>query len=521
MSTKVKEALFELIKSLSKSEKRYFKLLSSRHTIGDENNYVKLFDFIDKQTAYDEDAIFIEFKDEAFLHRFSITKKRLYNHVLSALDAFHATNSVDAQLFKMLHSADILFNKSLYDQCARVLRSAEKLAEKNKRYTLLAEISRKNKRLVENNAYSTFTHEDFESIAKNDEFIWQEVNCYNLLWKVKSDLFVHLSRKGKARNQEECAAFDAIIQQIPQNLIVSEEIFDNYYLYHHIYSAYYFSIGNLHSSFSHIKLNLANFEKTDQAIPQNLNTYFSLLTNGIYVAEKLGLINESKRLLVDLKAIPSKFNSVMNEDMEIKLFASTYSIELSLLTNNGDFKKAEQLFPIIENGLLKFGDKISSVRRAFIVFKMATVQLGSGNFSLALKYVNRILNDSELDVSEDILSFTHLLDLLIHLDMKHEQLLPYALKNTQRFLKSRNRLYSFEKAFLHFVSKRIKCTNELDAEILWEELHTELSSIKDDTFEGVALEYFDFRTWSESKFKKQAFVELIKRKELNRLKHAN
>lgn len=143
MSTKVKEALFELIKSLSKSEKRYFKLLSSRHTIGDENNYVKLFDFIDKQTAYDEDAIFIEFKDEAFLHRFSITKKRLYDHVLSALDAFHATNSVDAQLFKMLHSADILFNKSLYDQCARVLRSAEKLAEKNKRYTLLAEISQK------------------------------------------------------------------------------------------------------------------------------------------------------------------------------------------------------------------------------------------------------------------------------------------------------------------------------------------------------------------------------------------
>ena len=62
MSTKVKEALFELIKSLSKSEKRYFKLLSSRHTIGDENNYVKLFDFIDKQTTYDEGVIFKEFK---------------------------------------------------------------------------------------------------------------------------------------------------------------------------------------------------------------------------------------------------------------------------------------------------------------------------------------------------------------------------------------------------------------------------------------------------------------------------
>ena len=521
MSTKVKEALFELIKSLSKSEKRYFKLLSSRHTIGDENNYVKLFDFIDKQTAYDEEAIFNEFKNEAFLHRFSITKKRLYDHVLSALDAYHSTNSVDAQLFKMMHSADILFNKSLYDQCARILRSAEKLAEKNNRFTLLAEISRKNKRLVENNAYSNYSHSDFEAIEKSDAVILETITCYNLLWKVKSDLFVHLSRKGKARNQEECEAFDSIIKQLPQNLIVSEGVFDNYYLYHHIYSAYYFSIGNFLKCFSHIKLNLENFEKNELAIEQNLNTYFSLLTNGIYVSEKLGLINESKRLLLALKAIPSKFASVMNEDMEIKLFASTCSIELSLLTNNGDLKKAELLFPIIENGLLKFGDKISSVRRAFIVFKMASIQLGLGNFSVALKMINRILNDSDLDESEDILSFTHLLDLLIHLDLKHEQLLPYALKNTQRFLKSRNRLYSFEKAFLQFVSKRIKCKNELDAEILWEELHSELSAIKDDTFEGVALEYFDFRTWAESKFKKQAFVELIKRKELNRLKHAN
>jgi len=217
----------------------------------------------------------------------------------------------------------------------------------------------------------------------------------------------------------------------------------------------------------------------------------------------------------------SKFNTVMTEDMQIKLFASTTSIELSLLTNNGDFKKAEQLFPLIENGLLKFGDKISPVRRSFIVFKMATIQLGLGNFSLALKMINRILNDSDLDESEDILSFTHLLDLLIHLDMKHEQLLPYALKNTQRFLKSRNRLYSFEKAFLQFVSKRIKCSNELDAEVLWEELHEELSAIKDDTFEGIALEYFDFRTWAESKFKKQTFIDLIRRNELTRVKHAN
>ena len=67
MSTKVKEGLFELIKSLSKSEKRYFKLISSRHTIGDENNYVRLFDYIAKQDEYNEEDYYrltISFKVE-------------------------------------------------------------------------------------------------------------------------------------------------------------------------------------------------------------------------------------------------------------------------------------------------------------------------------------------------------------------------------------------------------------------------------------------------------------------------
>jgi hypothetical protein len=117
-----------------------------------------------------------------------------------------------------------------------------------------------------------------------------------------------------------------------------------------------------------------------------------------------------------------------------------------------------------------------------------------------------------LDESEDILSYTHILDLLVHLEMKHDQLMPYALKNTQRFLKSRNRLYTFEKVFLQFVSKRIKCSNALDAQVLWEELYQDLADIKEDSFEGLAMEYFDFMTWAESKFKKRPFTAILKEK---------
>ena len=83
MSNKVNQALYDLVQSMTKSEKRYFKLISTRHTIGEENNYIRIFDYLDKSSAYNEDDLFKYFKNESFLNRFSITKKRLYKQYVS------------------------------------------------------------------------------------------------------------------------------------------------------------------------------------------------------------------------------------------------------------------------------------------------------------------------------------------------------------------------------------------------------------------------------------------------------
>lgn len=47
--------LFNLIKSLTKSEKRYFKLTSTLQS--GEKNYLRLFEAIENQKVYDEEEI--------------------------------------------------------------------------------------------------------------------------------------------------------------------------------------------------------------------------------------------------------------------------------------------------------------------------------------------------------------------------------------------------------------------------------------------------------------------------------
>ena len=70
--------------------------------IGDQNNYLVLFDAIDRQSEYDEVKLLNKFRNEPFVKRFSIAKSRMYNAILKSLDAYHANSSVEAQLKRQL-----------------------------------------------------------------------------------------------------------------------------------------------------------------------------------------------------------------------------------------------------------------------------------------------------------------------------------------------------------------------------------------------------------------------------------
>lgn len=512
MSKKSVDQLFELIKSLTKSEKRYFKLISSRHTIGDENNYIVLFDYLDKLDDYDEKELILHFKGEAFLNNFSITKRRLYDHILNALDAFHQGSSIDAQLYKSIHSADILYNKSLYEQCGKILRSAEKLARKHERFAILLEISKRKKKLLENIGYAHVELQEMAEIVENEKTYIDHLFSYSTLWTLKSELFMELSRRGVSRTDDSETnfkqIFDALNKEIKSNDLSSESM----YLAYHAKSAYHYAVHDFEACLIDLQKNMELFQANPVFLAEHPNSYFSVLTNAIFVNEKLGKFNDAKALLQTLKQFPRTSGIDLSEDLQIKLFSSTSSIELSSCLLRGDFSAALELIPMVERGLTLYQDKISPQRRAFLAFKCGTVALGAQKYSEALKWINQVLNDSKLDASDDILAFTHILDLIIHIELKNDKLLPYALKSTERFLKSRNILHNFEKVMLRFVNKLVKTNNVFESEKHWENLYEELVSLKRDSHQNVGLDYFDFESWAKSKIKRQSFEEIIRSK---------
>ncbi|HHG85707.1 MAG TPA: hypothetical protein ENJ82_13245, partial [Bacteroidetes bacterium] len=54
---KTQDDLYQLVTSLSRAEKRYFKIYANRHVIGKQNKYVMLFDLLDRQKSYDANLL--------------------------------------------------------------------------------------------------------------------------------------------------------------------------------------------------------------------------------------------------------------------------------------------------------------------------------------------------------------------------------------------------------------------------------------------------------------------------------
>ena len=71
--------LHRLISSMTKSEKRHFKIYSNRHVKGNENNYVRLFDLVEKQKKYDEEKIKKALHGSTFVKRLDVVKRYLFD----------------------------------------------------------------------------------------------------------------------------------------------------------------------------------------------------------------------------------------------------------------------------------------------------------------------------------------------------------------------------------------------------------------------------------------------------------
>lgn len=137
MNTK-NDILFDLIKSLTKTEKRFIKLTAQFHQ-GDKS-YLKLFNAIESQKEYDESVLLKQFKNEQFIKQIGVVKNYLQNFILKQLRSYHSESKASIVCKNLLIDVEILYWKSQFKLATRLLKKTKKMAEKYHFFLIIEEV---------------------------------------------------------------------------------------------------------------------------------------------------------------------------------------------------------------------------------------------------------------------------------------------------------------------------------------------------------------------------------------------
>jgi len=500
--------LFELIKSLSKSEKRFFKLSSSLQS--GEKNYLKIFDAIDKQKDYDEEAIKKQFAKETFIKHFPSEKNHLYKLILKSLRAYHSDNSISSQLKQEIKNIEILYKKALFKECNKFLTRAKKIALQNEKFYYLFELISWEKQLLEEAYEAGEFDKDLDALIQEEQEVIEKLRNlaeYHILYSRVNYVF---RSGGYARNEEQKHTVD----EIAENYLIKGK---NTALSTRAATICYYIKGlcdstrlDYESSFIHF-LRVKEILDNNPLIRKDLSKrYVRTLSNLLFCYIDSQNYDKSFELIEKMRVI-HKTPGFNTTDVKVQIFTSSYIAQLLIYDQMGEYEKGLAIVDDIVNGIEEYGAKINKEQEVVFYYNLAYTYFGAGQYNKALFWINKVMNDNEQELRQDIYSFARLFNLVIHFELGNLDLLEYIIKSTMRYLSKRQKTYQTESTVMRGLRKLARITDEEEQNTLFLKLQTELEEGFKDSNERVILEYFDFNSWITSHVTNDTFAEVKKK----------
>lgn len=434
--------LFDLIKSLNKSEKRYFKLFTGLQE--GNKNYLDLFNAVEKQDVYDEKNIKEQLKNHPVCNRLAIEKFKLYELILKCLRNYYASQGIDTILSNMLKDIDILYEKNLLTECERRIKQAKKIASNADKPVFMAEIIRKEieisgrKRVFNRKELK----EKFNGLYKQLHLYKNNINCLELASEINTLMLV----EGKVNTPEHIMAEAKKIVTHPALRHKGLSLLGRYYRFN-CNILYSFAKGNYEKTFNEMHAYLNFFDSYPIFKQERELSYVRVLSNltGFYIEKEMA--NEAWKMIERVKQHKFKARLAINE---AQYFIFAYTIYYFLLqVRYADLQKHIRLQKHI---LEKYTVSLEQEKSITIFYILGLSYFCTGNYRLANKWFYEIFNNN-WTVRQDIQINAYLLNIICHYELNNPELMSKAIDKVQAIVEvtQRNKIV-YNKIFEKFAS---------------------------------------------------------------------
>ncbi|MCO6500828.1 MAG: hypothetical protein J5I47_10675 [Vicingus serpentipes] len=511
-----KEDIFELIKSLSKSEKRYFVLFVSRNAVGKQHNSLKLFKAIEsltreKDKKYDKNKLLKKIEGESFTSRLSAEKRCLYNLLLKSLDAYHSDPV--HEMNSLLHGVRILYKKGLTNQCLKLLKKVKKMALQDDYFITLLQVYLWEKKIIRTEPESSVLND------KDNQLILAEKKAlqnYSDICEL-DNLVMKVARLNNYDQTPQYSDSIKVFEKIFKHPILgrsdkSLHSFTAKMLYYYIYSQYYLiSHKDLNKKYYYCKKLKELCSNKPTFISNNTYNYIVITNNLGLTCLKLRKYEEAFQHLNHLKEIPEILHHSKPDILKLLSFHSIPDFELHYYYLTNQFKKALIILPQIIKDFEKYEKYVDKNTCIELSINIARIYFINEQFRDCLYWVNKILNKKDQNIRLDLQSETKIINLFTHYELRNFEIMESLVRSTSRYLSKNKRLFEIENVILTFF--RTNNTNIFDSKeriALFDELKAKIRSIFKKNSDHEFLDYFDIISWLDSKIQNRPFVEVLR-----------
>jgi tetratricopeptide (TPR) repeat protein len=510
MPNRSTDIVFQLIRSLQKSEKRNFKLYIKRNSSNEDLKIIELFDAIDKLSDYDEVQL-LKKLTSIKKQQLSNTKAHLYKQILASLRLLKNTESIDLQLHEQLEYARILYNKGLYLQSLKILEKAKELAIAFNQDSFLQQVISLEKKIE--TLHITRSMQNRAEILTNEA---TEVNERRKMITGLSNLALKLYswyvQNGHARDEEDEQHIKKYFKEnLPVNANKQTGFYDRLYLYQsYCWFAFIRQDFLMYYRYTQKWVNLFNEQ------PQMIGVETSHYIKGMHNLMNAHFdLRNYQKLAITLKEF-EKFAATdivkQHDNNSIQTFVYINSAKLNLQMSVGNFKEGLMLVPKLEEHLDVYSLYLDRHRILVFNYKIATLHFGAGNYEKCVDYLRKIIND-HVDLRSDLQCYARVLHLMAHYELGNTDIIDHLIKSVYRFMAKMKNLTVIEEEMFKFLRKSFHVPRQSLKPELEKFLHA-IKQFENSRFETRAFAYLDIISWVESKIYEQPMSQIIREKYL-------
>lgn len=495
MPNRSTDALFQLIHSLEKSEKRNFKLYVTRNTASENLKTIQLFDALDKMNEYDEESLLKKNPDIKKLQLSNI-KASLYKQLLSSLRLLKSTENIDVQLHEQLDYARILYNKGLYHQSLKILDRIKEVAKAHHQVSLLPQVLFLEKK-IEGLHITRSMQDRADLLAEEADRANERLVSITKLSNLSLKLYSWYIKNGHARNELEVIAvktfFDA---EATTSIKEATSFYEKLYLYQS-YCWYAFIRQDFLLYYRYTQKWVDLFENDPLMIKVETAHYIKGMHNLLGAHFNLQNFYGFNHELKKFEAFANSELVAQNENNRIQTFVYLYISKLNQQFLEGTFIEGLALVPYIEDKLKEYALYLDKHRVLVFYYKIASLYFGSGDYEKTIDYLNKIIN-WKVDLRTDLQCYARLLHLIAHYELGNVVILEYLIKSVYRFMAKMENLSVVEEEIFKFLRSSFHLSyRKLQPE--FENLLNRLKLLESNRYETRAFLYLDVPSWLESK----------------------